>query len=81
MRHQAVHPEQCVVAGVLGVEHAFGELRLALVRRGGEPHENGGALDDVRAWNEQFFASRGGCPSTANDEGKGEYPLLSTSNL
>ena len=38
-----------VVASVLGVEHAFGELRPALVRRGGELHENGGALDDVRA--------------------------------
>jgi hypothetical protein len=31
---------------VLGVEHAFGELRPALVRRGDELHENGGALDD-----------------------------------
>jgi hypothetical protein len=28
---------------------AFGELRLALVRRGGNSMENGGALDDVRA--------------------------------
>ncbi len=26
-------------------------------------------------------ASRGGCPSTADDEGEGEYPLLSTLNL
>jgi hypothetical protein len=34
---------------VLGVVHAFGELRPALVRRGDELHENGGALDDVRA--------------------------------
>jgi hypothetical protein len=34
---------------VLGVVHAFGELRSALVRRGDELHENGGALDDVRA--------------------------------
>jgi hypothetical protein len=38
-----------VVAGVLGVVHAFGELRPALVQRGDELHENGGALDDVRA--------------------------------
>jgi hypothetical protein len=38
-----------VVAGVLGVVHAFGELGPALVRRGGGLHENGGALDDVRA--------------------------------
>jgi len=38
-----------VVASVLGVEHAFGEFRPALVRRCGELHENGGALDDVRA--------------------------------
>jgi transposase len=38
-----------VVASVLGVEHAFGELRRALVRRCDELHENGGALDDVRA--------------------------------
>ena len=36
-----------VVAGVLGVVHAFGELHPALVRRGDELHENGGALDDV----------------------------------
>jgi transposase len=36
------------VSGV-GVEHAFGELGPALVRRGDELHENGGALDDVRA--------------------------------
>jgi hypothetical protein len=26
-------------------------------------------------------ASRGGCPSTADDQGKGEYPLLSTLNI
>lgn len=26
-------------------------------------------------------ASRGGCPSTADDQGKGEYPLLSTLNV
>ena len=26
-------------------------------------------------------ASRGGCPSTADDKGKGEYPLLSTLNI
>jgi hypothetical protein len=32
---------------VIGVVHAFGELRPALVH-GDEPHENGGALDDVR---------------------------------
>jgi len=38
-----------VVAGVLGVVRAFGEFRPALVRHGGELHENGGALDDVRA--------------------------------
>lgn len=38
-----------VVASALGVEHAFGELGPALVRRGDELHENGGALDDVRA--------------------------------
>ncbi len=38
-----------VVAGALGVMHAFGELRPALVPRGDELHENGGALDDVRA--------------------------------
>jgi hypothetical protein len=31
-----------VVAGVLGVVEAFGELRPALVRRGDELHENGG---------------------------------------
>jgi SnoaL-like domain len=37
------------VAGVLGVAHAFGELRPALVRRGDALHENGGALGDVRA--------------------------------
>ena len=38
-----------VVASVLCVEHAFGELRPTLVRRGGELHENGGALDGIRA--------------------------------
>jgi len=38
-----------VVASVLGVEHAFGELGPALVRRCDELHENGGDLDDVRA--------------------------------
>src|SRR5256712_12480557 len=38
-----------VVASVLGVEHALGERRPALVRRGGELHENGGALDDAPA--------------------------------
>ena len=37
-----------VVATMLGVVHAFGELRPALVRRGNELHENGGALDGVR---------------------------------
>jgi hypothetical protein len=36
-------------AGELGCVHAFGELRPAIVRRGDERHENGGALDDVRA--------------------------------
>jgi hypothetical protein len=35
---------------VLGVVHAFGELRPALVRRGDELRENGGALDDIRAF-------------------------------
>ena len=44
-----------VVAGALGVVQAFGELRPALVRRGGERHEDGDALDDVRAG----FAERG----------------------
>jgi hypothetical protein len=73
--------------------------------RGVELHENGGALDDVRAGlaeevkNLSFRgcirspreillgrryrragASRGGCPSTTDDEKSG-YPLLSTSNL
>jgi hypothetical protein len=43
------HDVSGVVAGVLGVVHAFGEFGPALVRHGGEPHENGGALDDVRA--------------------------------
>jgi hypothetical protein len=38
-----------VVAGVLGVVHAFGEQRPALVRRGDGLHKNGGALEDVRA--------------------------------
>jgi hypothetical protein len=38
-----------VVASVLGVEQAFGDLRPALVRRCDELHENRGALDDVRA--------------------------------
>jgi hypothetical protein len=36
-----------VVAGMLGVVHAFGELHPAFVRRGDELHGNGGALDDV----------------------------------
>lgn len=44
-----VPPDCGVVAGVLGVEHALGELRPALVRRGGELHEHGGVLYDVRA--------------------------------
>jgi hypothetical protein len=98
-----------VVAGVLGVVHAFGELGPALVRRGGGLHENGGALDDVRAgplkrvknfsfrgcirspWEillgrrycrtRRAAASRGGCPSTADDQGKGEYLFLSTLNV
>ena len=34
---------------MLGVVHAFGELRPALVRRGDELRETGSALDDVRA--------------------------------
>jgi len=82
---------------VLGVEHAFGELLPALVRRCDELHENGGGLDDVRAglaeegeglleaasvgpwrsfWARRYrrtrraAASRGGCPSTADDEKK-----------
>ena len=38
-----------VVAGVLGVVHAVGDLRPVPVRRGDGLHENGGALDDVRA--------------------------------
>jgi hypothetical protein len=38
-----------VVTSVLGVVHAVGELRPALVRRGHERYENGRALDDVRA--------------------------------
>jgi hypothetical protein len=43
------HVVEGIVAGVLGVVHAFGEFRPALVRHGGELHEHGGALDDVRA--------------------------------
>jgi hypothetical protein len=38
-----------IVASVLGVQHVFGELRPALVRRCDELDENGGALDAVRA--------------------------------
>ena len=34
---------------MLGLVQAFGELRLALVRRGDELHEHGGALDEVGA--------------------------------
>jgi len=98
-----------VVASVLGVVHAFGELRPALVRRGDELHENGGALGDVRAGlaervkNFSFrvcihrptgdplrppvppYAARRrfarSCPSTADEKGKREYPLLSTLNV
>ena len=46
-----------VVASVLGVEQAFGEFRSALVRHGGELHENGSTLDDVRAGLAEYSGS------------------------
>jgi hypothetical protein len=44
---------------VLGVVHAFGELRPALVRRGDELHENGGALEPALLKRVKNFSFRG----------------------
>jgi hypothetical protein len=64
-----------VVTGVLGVVHAFGDLRPEPKRRGDGLHENGSALDDVRAGLGEE------AEELADDQGKGEDPLLSSFNI
>jgi len=64
-----------VLASVLGVVHPFGDLRPAPKRRGDGLHENGSALDDVRAGLGEE------AQELADDQGKGEDLLLSSFNI